>query len=143
MLYLGLHYWSFCIYFCIVNNLGYIETYFIEFWSVSRKVRSKWLSLHKQWHKCLESKSGLLFRNAKIKSHYATQNKPNRSMSITVILPIPETTNSLFPIQKQNTTSTYFFRGLYDVTNYRQRLRIPQLYLCRLHLQVALTTCML
>ena len=40
----------------------------------------------------------------------------------------------LFPHSKQNTTWTHSFRGLYDFgTNFRLRLRMPQLYL---HLQV-------
>jgi len=38
----------------------------------------------------------------------------NRSMSITVILQLHKTTNSLFPTQKQNTTWTHSFRGLYN-----------------------------
>ena len=54
----------------------------------------------------------------------------NRSMSSTVILQLHEKTNSLFPTQKQNTTWTHSFRWLYDFgTNYRLRLRMPQLNL--------------
>jgi len=39
----------------------------------------------------------------------------DRSMSITVILQLHETTKSLFPTQKQNTTWTHFSVGYTDI----------------------------
>jgi len=99
------------------------------------------------WECCVvrsECWNGLLLSNAEIKpiSQCYTKYITNMSMSITVILQQHETINSLFPTQKQNTTWTHSFRGLYDFgTNYRLRLlRMPQLCL---HLQVDWTSFML
>ena len=56
-------------------------------------------------------------------------------MSITVILQLQETTSSLFPTQKQNTTWTYSFRGLYDWNKLPTEIKdAPTQYL---HLQVS------
>jgi len=79
---------------------------------------------------CSKSLSCLLLSNAEIKpvSQCYTKYITNRSMSITVISQQHETINFLFPTQKQNTTWTHSFRGLYDFgMDYRLRLRMPQL----------------
>jgi len=69
---------------------------------VSRKVCSKWLSLHKQCHKHAQ-RVKVVYPWATPVSQCYTKYITNRSMSITVILQQHETINSLFHTQKNKT----------------------------------------
>ena len=98
---------------------------------VSLKVCSKWLSLHKQCHKHAQRVEVVYSWAAQksSQSHNASQNTKQTGQC-----PLQSSINKfLIPHLKPKHHITHSFLRLYDFgTNYRLRLRMPQLYL---HLQ--------